>query len=108
LARLYELDAQVLLLGVGHDRNTALHLAEYRSSVRAPLRQAGPVLVGGKRRWTSWPDLDLDADNFLPLGVDLEQTGVVRVAQVGQATARLMPQRAVVDYATSWFRDRYP
>lgn len=31
LARVYDLDGQVLLLGVGHDNNTSLHLAEYRA-----------------------------------------------------------------------------
>src|SRR5215218_9297419 len=35
LARLYDQDAKVLLLGVGHERNTSLHLAEYRSGVRS-------------------------------------------------------------------------
>src|SRR6478736_6476447 len=31
LARVYDLDGQVLLLGVGHGNNTSLHLAEYRA-----------------------------------------------------------------------------
>jgi aminoglycoside 3-N-acetyltransferase len=35
LARVYDLDGQVLLLGVGHDNNTSLHLAEYRPCSRA-------------------------------------------------------------------------
>ena len=102
LARLYELDAQVLLLGVGHDRNTSLHLAEYRSGVRPRLRQAGPVLVDGERQWVSWDDIELDADDFPALGADLEQAGLVRVGTVGQAAFRLMPQRAAVDFAARW------
>ena len=102
LARLYELDAQVLLLGVGHDRNTSLHLAEYRSGVRPRLRQAGPVLVDGERQWVSWDDIELDADDFPALGADLEQAGLVQVGTVGEAVARLMPQRAAVDFAARW------
>ena len=31
LARLYDLDGHILLLGVGHANNTSLHLAEYRA-----------------------------------------------------------------------------
>src|SRR5690349_7103098 len=31
LARLYDLDGSVLLLGVGYERRTSLHLAEYRA-----------------------------------------------------------------------------
>ena len=102
LARLYELDGQVLLLGVGHDRNTSLHLGEYRSGVRPRVRQSGPVLVDGQRRWVSWDDIELDADGFPALGADLEQAGLVQQGTVGRAPARLMRQRAAVDFATAW------
>jgi aminoglycoside 3-N-acetyltransferase len=64
--------------------------------------------VGGERRWTSWDDLDLDVDDLLPLGADLERTGVVRLGTVGHAVARLVPQRAAVDFATGWLRDHHP
>jgi aminoglycoside 3-N-acetyltransferase len=104
LARLYEADAAILLLGVGHDRNTSLHLAEYRSGVRRAVQQSGPVLVDGERRWLSWPDIDLDESDFVPLGSDLERGGLVSVGPVGAASARLMKQRAVVDYATDWLQ----
>jgi aminoglycoside 3-N-acetyltransferase len=106
LTRLYELDAWILLLGVGHDRNTSLHLAEYRSGVRRAVQQSGPVLVDGERRWVSWSDIDLDESDFVPLGADLERDGLVQEGPVGTASARLMRQRAVVDYATEWFRRR--
>ncbi|HZL05870.1 MAG TPA: AAC(3) family N-acetyltransferase [Coriobacteriia bacterium] len=32
-----------------------------------------------------------------------ESSGLVRSARVGQATARLMPQRDLVEFAASWF-----
>jgi aminoglycoside 3-N-acetyltransferase len=108
LARLYELDASILLLGVGHDRNTSLHLAEYRSGVRARVQQSGPVLVEGERAWVSWTDIDLDVDDLAPLGADLDRAGLVHVGSVGNASARQMKQRRVVDYATEWFRRRQP
>jgi aminoglycoside 3-N-acetyltransferase len=104
LARLYELDASVLLLGVGHERNTSLHLAEYRSGVRPVVSQSGPVLVDGRRTWATWSDLDLDPDDFGRVGADLERAGLVHVGPVGAASARLMSQRRVVDHATEWFR----
>ena len=34
IARLYELDGKVLLLGVGYDKNTSLHLADSRAEYR--------------------------------------------------------------------------
>ena len=108
LARLYDLDARVLLLGVDHDRNTSLHLAQYRSGAGQRVQQSGPVLVQGERRWVSWPDLDLDTDDFPALGAELDRTGLVRHGTVGQAPARLMAQRPVVDHATAWFSRRAP
>jgi aminoglycoside 3-N-acetyltransferase len=108
LARLYDADALVLLLGVGHDRNTSLHLAEHRSGVRPRVQQSGPVLVEGQRSWTHWVDIDLDATEFPTVGAELERRGVVRLGSVGHATARLMRQRAVVDHGTGWFRRQQP
>ena len=44
LARLYERDAQIVLLGVGHGNSTSLHLAESRT--RWASRHSG-VLTSG-------------------------------------------------------------
>lgn len=106
LARLYEADASVLLLGVGHDRNTSLHLAEYRAGVRARVRAGAPMLVAGRREWVTFDEIDLDSTDFSTIGSGLEATGVVRSGPVGRAAARLMPQRAAVDYATRWLSDQ--
>jgi aminoglycoside 3-N-acetyltransferase len=105
LARLHDLDADVLLLGVAHDRNTSLHLAEYRA--RWPSKRyttfGSPVVIDGKRRWLEVDDLDFDDSDFARLGEDFERdTEAVLVGKVGAAPARLMRQRALVDYAVDW------
>ncbi|MDQ4024518.1 MAG: AAC(3) family N-acetyltransferase, partial [Actinomycetota bacterium] len=53
LARLYDLNAWVLLLGVGHDRSTSLHLCEYRAAypTKKSVRQGAPLTIDGARRW---------------------------------------------------------
>ena len=105
LARLYDLDADVLLLGVGHDRNTSLHLAEYRANwpSKRSTSFGSPVTIDGARRWLKVDDLDFDDSDFVRLGDDLEHdTGAVLIGEVGAATARLMRQRALVDYAVGW------
>lgn len=103
LARLYDHDAQVLLLGVSHDSNTSLHLAEYRRP-RAPVERVGGAVLtaDGVREWVWWEDVALDESDFDPLGADLEATGAVRIGQVGSALCRLMSQRAAVDFAVGW------
>lgn len=104
LARLYDLDASILLLGVDHGSNTSLHLAEYRAGASAETFEAGPVYVDGVRRWVRWPEIDLDSSTFPELGSDLDGTGLVAVGRVGSAEARLFRQRDVVDFGIRWLR----
>lgn len=102
LARIYELNGWVLLLGVGHDRNTSMHLAEYRAP-GAPLHEdAAPILVDGQRVWQTYRDIEVDSEPFARIGAEFEQVEGVRQGLVGSAEARLMPQRAVVDFAQAW------
>lgn len=107
LARLYQLEASVLLLGVGHANNTSLHLGEYRANYprKRTITRHSPILVDGQRRWTAWEDLDSDDSDFELLGADFAATGQVTAGVVGAGTARLMGQRQVVDFASTWFND---
>lgn len=105
LARIYELDGQVLLLGVGFGRNTSFHLAQYRVPTRQ-VTSAAPVMEGGVRVWRTFQDVDLDMDDFEALGAAFEAEGGVTVGKVGSAMARLFAQRAAVDYAQRWMAAR--
>lgn len=105
LARIYDLDGWVLLLGVGHANNTSLHLAEHRATYPGKrfVRLGAPIMTDGDRRWMTLEDLDENSSDFHLAGADFErETGLTRVGRVAQAEARLMPQRALVDYAARW------
>jgi len=105
LARIYALDGAVLLLGVGHNRNTSLHLAESRANFpgKSTVASAAPILVAGERQWIEFDILDFNDDDFVQIGAAFAQaTGLVKQGKVGQATALLMPQRALVDFAVTW------
>ncbi len=107
LARLYELDGWVLLLGSSFQCASSLHLAEYRA--RYPKRKeavrGGPVEVDGRRSWVEYRDLEWDDSDFSAIGASLErQAGLVRSGNVSNAKALLMPQRALVDHAVDWMQ----
>jgi aminoglycoside 3-N-acetyltransferase len=109
LARVYDLDGWVLLLGIGHENNTSLHLAEYRARYpgKRNLQQGAPVLLGGERRWVTFEDLDWNDSDFPALGADFAlTTGLERQGPIGtqlsRATARLLPQRPLVDFGVRW------
>ena len=105
LARVYDLDGFVLLLGVGHGNNTSLHLAEYRANWpgKREVTQGAPVLRDGRREWVWFRDIVLNDEDFPAIGAAFErETGLARVGRIGAGEARLMPQRALVDFAVEW------
>jgi aminoglycoside 3-N-acetyltransferase len=107
LGKLYTLDGYVLLLGVGHENNTSLHLAETRADLSDGTElQGAAVMVDGVRQWATWEQYAYDDNDFAALGVALETVNpeVVCVGKVGVATARLMRQRPLVDFAVGWLR----
>ena len=107
LGRLCELDGQVLLIGVGHNRNSTLHLAETRARHRRSVTRQVPVARnGGGADWVEIDDVADDNGRLFPaLGTAFEATGRVRIGPLGQAESRLMSQRALIEFAVPWFEE---
>lgn len=106
LARLYERDSQVLLLGAGYGSCTSFHLAEYRAGVAPKARLGAPVMKDGRREWVWFEDIEMNADVFDELGMALEREHPAARGRVGSADTRLFPQRVAVDFAVEWLRAR--
>ncbi|MDT0490993.1 AAC(3) family N-acetyltransferase [Streptomyces griseus] len=105
LARLYEADARVLLLGTGYATCTAFHLAEYRTPAPPLRRYRCVVAPGGVRQWWEYEDVALDDGDFAALGAAFEESaapGDVRKGLIGSAPCGLLRLRAAVDFATGW------
>ena len=106
LARLYDIDGQVLLLGAGFESNTSFHLAEYRAeySKKERVTLGAPVAIDGHRRWKSFSDINYDADDFAEIGRWFVKSHKQQVAtgKVGMANSCLFSLRASVDYAAKW------
>lgn len=103
LARLYEQDASILLLGVGFQACTAFHLAEYRYTSRPPLQTYSCVVrTRGRRHWLTYRDVVLDDGEFEIIGKSLEDKITVPTGNIGDAQSRLLPLRSAVDFATDW------
>lgn len=104
LGRLYELDAKVLLLGVGHGNNTSLHLAEHRATwpTKTTIAQAAPITVAGERVWTEVTVLDIDEEDFERIGAAFVEAGHQTEGPVGAGIGKLMSMRTLVDFAADW------
>lgn len=104
LARVYDLEGSVLLLGVEYNRNTSLHLSEYRADWpgRKTRKQAAAMMVDGMRMWVRFDELDKDTEDFNQIGWDFVQAGQVKTGKAACAKAQLMSQRALVDFGAQW------
>lgn len=108
LGALYALDGYVLLLGVGYNRCTSLHLAEYRASYpKTTFTEGTAMLVDGQRQWVTFEMLDLDSDDFELIGTAYESyyPNAVQISTVGNAPTHLLRVRPLVDFAQRWMSD---
>ncbi|MBN1516490.1 AAC(3) family N-acetyltransferase [Candidatus Sumerlaeota bacterium] len=105
LAKIYKLDGSILLLGVGYDSCTSMHLAEDRSfSVCQHVRKCGaPIMQDGKRCWIEFMELNYNSGDFHQIGMAYEDSGnVLSKGMLGYAESILIPQRSLVDFSVSW------
>ncbi|MFC6014985.1 aminoglycoside N(3)-acetyltransferase [Plantactinospora solaniradicis] len=93
-----------LLLGVGYDKCTAFHLAEYRLPGLGRRPNRCVVLAPEGRRWTTYQAATLDDGDFMELGQTFESTSakIVRIGGVGGGEARLFSVNAAVAFAATW------
>jgi len=105
LARIYDLDGRILLLGVGHDSNTSLHLAEHRADFpgKKKIEQAAPIMKDGRRFLVKIQDWEEHSENFTVLGKAYQQAGGSQIeGKIGLADSLLIPQRELVDFGVKW------
>ena len=104
IGKLYELDGFVLLIGVGYDKNTSLHLADVRSDYpgKHNCLEYSAIMENGKRVWKEYETLYVDGEDFDDIGADFERAETVHVTRLGNAELRLMNQRKLVDFAVDW------
>ncbi|HYC34012.1 MAG TPA: AAC(3)-IV family aminoglycoside N-acetyltransferase [Gemmatimonadales bacterium] len=96
VGRVYDLDGQVLLLGVGHEADTTLHLAELAGG--APYRVPKHITVRRDDRPTriEYGENDHCCERFALADDWLRSAGLQREGPVGYATARLARSRDIV------------
>ncbi len=110
IGKLYELDAFVLLIGVGYDKNTSLHLADARAVYGSKhlCTEHSAVMENGKRVWKAYDTLFVDGEDFEQIGCAFETAHPVQKATLGNACLRLMRQRELVDFAVEWIEQNRP
>ena len=104
IGKLYELDGSVLLIGVGYDKNTSLHLADVRASYpgKHDSTEYSALMENGQRVWKRYDTLFVDGEDFEEIGKAFEMSHSVGKMPLGNGMLRLMRQRDLVDFAVEW------
>ncbi|HOV14869.1 MAG TPA: AAC(3) family N-acetyltransferase, partial [Spirochaetota bacterium] len=103
LGRIYEKNGFVLLLGVGYDKNTSFHLAEYKALYpKIVVTEYSPVKIRGKRELKHYKDILYKSEDFNRIGKDFENEFNVSMGFIGSAEAKLFSQRELVDFSVKW------
>ncbi len=106
LARLYDLNGCVLLLGTQYDTCTTFHLSEYRMGNLKTINYGAPIIEEGKRVWKNYSDIEFDDNCFINIGEDFEKAGYVKASQVGSAQTKFFAVRDAVDFGVIWLRGK--
>lgn len=99
VGRVHDLDGQVLLLGVGHDADTTLHLAELLAGVPYRVPKHCTVLRDGRPVRIEYGENDHCCARFVLADEWLRARGLQREGRVGHAHARLARSRDIVAVA---------
>jgi len=104
VGRVRDFDGQVLLLGVGHDANTTLHLAELLAGVPYRVPKYCTMLRDGRPVRIDYGENDHCCERFALADDWLRQEGVQTEGRVGHAHARLVRARDIVRIAVERLR----
>jgi aminoglycoside 3-N-acetyltransferase len=106
IGKLYELDGYVLLIGVGYDKNTSLHLADVRADYpgKHDCLEYSAIMENGERVWKGYRTLFVDGEDFDQIGAAFEKECSVQKVALGNGIIALMKQRELVDFAVNWIR----
>lgn len=104
IAKLYDLDGYVLLLGTGYDKSTSIHLADERANYPSKRMEENScaMMKDGERKWVTYSTLYVDGEDFIDIGIDFEKKHRVKKIKIGNADVRFMRQREIVDFAVEW------
>lgn len=104
VGRVYDLDGQVLLLGVNHDADTTIHLAENLAGVRYRRPKQLYVWQDGQAARVDYGEIDHCCQNFRRVDEWLTATQQQKRSSVGHAEARLSRSRAIVEVVVARLR----
>ncbi len=102
---MHELDGQVLLLGVGHNADTTIHLAELMAGAPYRAPRYCTILRDGQAVRVDYGENDHCCSRFDLVDSWLRERGLQSEARVGHGHARLARSRDIVEVVVAALED---
>lgn len=107
LAKMVELKAKVLLIGVEYNSCTGMHLGEYLSQKRPIIIQGSKMVVGSKEDWVKFLSYDFDSDDFNQVGRIMELDNKVSLNLLGHSIVKSFDLEYAVRSAQKYFEENF-
>ncbi|MFI3284707.1 MAG: AAC(3) family N-acetyltransferase [Erysipelotrichaceae bacterium] len=104
-ARLNELKGSILMMGVGFEQATSMHLAEYYSDVRPVCLNGAMREVSGEKQFESYLELDLDAKDFISVAEVLKAKGYVQSIMIGTCLCQMVMSHKAIEYTSKYLKE---
>ena len=105
LKKLYDMNAKILLLGVGYGNCTSLHLPESQLENVKKHKNGAKMYVEGIPTWIDFEEICYDDEDFDKIGEDYEKEYHVYKHTIGNYCCRLIDLKELCDFALSWFKE---
>lgn len=107
LSKIYDLNGNVLLIGVGYDKNTSIHLADVRANYPSKhnCTEHSAIMENGNRVWKAYETLFVDGEDFEEIGKAFEENCSVNKTKLGNGVLTFMKQRELVDFSVNWIEE---
>ncbi len=106
LGKLYELNAKVLLLGVGYSNCTCMHVAETLVNKPNMIKNGASININGERQWVWFDDIDYNSDCFDEIGLLYEKkSNDVIYGNVGGANCRVLNLKNIVNFTKDFLEE---
>ena len=102
-SHLYDLDGYVLLIGVGYESATVLHLAEYRTDCRPIKINGSKVSTPEGDKWVRYLDLDIDSSSFTKVRQRMAAKNMIRETNLGGCHIQFFSAVNAIDEAEKMF-----
>ena len=113
MARAYERDAGVIIIGSSYDHMSSWYLSAYRAiqkypEIDLPVEKCASVIIeNGKRTWKNYVDYQRKHDDFDRIGEAFEAHFPVKKGVIGHAESRFFSQVDAVDFAEKWISEHW-